>query len=331
MTNTDTTLSQNNKSKKPFVIAGVLALVAIAVIAIAFVSSSAHPATKIGVVKATVNAEGFNPETSTPVSLAVYEGDVKDKLVNDDEANDPKPLDEVSCNANEAIEIESLAEEGTYTVAVSAAPILEDGTVYEASEPQVIELADKDINLTFDCKVMDLEEASEEEVAAATEAAAQAAENSGNETATAAVAAAANKAGVKAPSAPSKPASSNNNSGSSNNNSNSSAPSNSSSAPSQPAHTHNWVAQTKTVHHDAVYKTVHHDAVTESVLICDKCGAVNPSRDHLKNHAINDGGYSTHREERVIKDAYDEQVLVNGAYDETVTTGYKCSSCGAIK
>ena len=27
-----------------------------------------------------------------------------------------------------------------------------------------------------------------------------------------------------------------------------------------PAHQHNWVAQTKTVHHDAQYKTVHHDA-----------------------------------------------------------------------
>ena len=31
-----------------------------------------------------------------------------------------------------------------------------------------------------------------------------------------------------------------------------------------PAHQHNWVAQTKTVHHDAQYKTVHHDAVTRS-------------------------------------------------------------------
>ena len=29
--------------------------------------------------------------------------------------------------------------------------------------------------------------------------------------------------------------------------------------------------------------------------------------------------------------AYDEQVQVRDAWDETVTTGYKCSSCGATK
>ena len=49
-----------------------------------------------------------------------------------------------------------------------------------------------------------------------------------------------------------------------------------------PAHQHNWVAQTKTVHHDAQYKTVHHDAVTHQVwhdpvteehYICNQCGA----------------------------------------------------------
>ena len=48
------------------------------------------------------------------------------------------------------------------------------------------------------------------------------------------------------------------------------------------AHQHNWVAQTKTVHHDAQYKTVHHDAVTHQVwhdavteehYICNQCGA----------------------------------------------------------
>lgn len=32
-----------------------------------------------------------------------------------------------------------------------------------------------------------------------------------------------------------------------------------------------------------------------------------------------------------IQSAYNEQVLVQAAYDETVTTGYHCSTCGATK
>ena len=52
-----------------------------------------------------------------------------------------------------------------------------------------------------------------------------------------------------------------------------------------PAHQHNWVAQTKTVHHDAQYKTVHHDAqyktvhhdaVVKYVSICNNCGQILP-------------------------------------------------------
>lgn len=100
------------------------------------------------------------------------------------------------------------------------------------------------------------------------------------------------------------------------------------------AHQHNWVAQTKTVHHDAQYKTVHHDAVVKYVSICNNCGADITGNEaaHFKNSLLNGGNCgSCHEESRTVQAAYDEQVQVSAAWDETVTTGYKCSSCGATK
>ena len=115
-----------------------------------------------------------------------------------------------------------------------------------------------------------------------------------------------------------------------------------------PAHRHNWVAQTKTVHHDAQYKTVHHDAVTHQVwhdavteehYICNQCGADITSDPWGHLDAYDHGGYHSsyvtvkqgYYETVTDKAAYDEQVQVSAARDETVTTGYKCSSCGATK
>lgn len=101
-----------------------------------------------------------------------------------------------------------------------------------------------------------------------------------------------------------------------------------------PAHQHNWVAQTKTVHHDAQYKTVHHDAVVKYVSICNNCGADITGNEaaHFENSLLNGGNCgSCHEESRTVQAAYDEQVQVSAAWDETVTTGYKCSSCGATK
>ena len=120
-----------------------------------------------------------------------------------------------------------------------------------------------------------------------------------------------------------------------------------------PAHQHNWAAQTKTVHHDAQYKTVHHDAVTHQVwhdavtelhYICNQCGQdiTSDPWGHLKNSALNGGNCGGYHDSYVTvrqgywetvtdQAAYDEQVQVSGAWDETVTTGYKCSSCGATK
>ena len=115
-----------------------------------------------------------------------------------------------------------------------------------------------------------------------------------------------------------------------------------------PAHQHNWVAQTKTVHHDAQYKTVHHDAVTHQVwhdavteehYICNQCGADITSDPWGHLDAYDHGGYHSsyvtvkqgYYETVTDKAAYNEQVQTSAAWDETVTTGYKCSGCGATK
>lgn len=114
------------------------------------------------------------------------------------------------------------------------------------------------------------------------------------------------------------------------------------------AHQHKWVAQTKTVHHDAQYKTVHHDAVTHQVwhdavikehYICNQCGADITSDPWGHLNEYDHGGFHSsyvtvkqgYYETVTDKAAYDEQVQVSAAWDETVTTGYKCSSCGATK
>lgn len=119
------------------------------------------------------------------------------------------------------------------------------------------------------------------------------------------------------------------------------------------AHQHKWVAQTKTVHHDAQYKTVHHDAqyktvhhdaVTKTVNICNQCGQDITGNEaaHFKAAALSGGNcQSCHSETRTVQAAYDEQVKVSDAYDEqvqvsaaweeTVTTGYKCPGCGSTK
>lgn len=106
------------------------------------------------------------------------------------------------------------------------------------------------------------------------------------------------------------------------------------SAQETASHQHNWVVQTKTVHHDAQYRTVHHDAVVKYVSICNNCGADITGNEaaHIKNSLLNGGNCgSCHEESRTVQAAYDEQVQVNAAWDETVTTGYKCSGCGATK
>ena len=121
------------------------------------------------------------------------------------------------------------------------------------------------------------------------------------------------------------------------------------------AHTHSWVPITSVIHHDEqghYEKKIVSEAWTEEVpiyedkevMICNDCGAeLNASNcyDHVENHLLS-GGKGSWREEwrkvqvgtnKINHDAVyeDKWVVDKAAWDETVTTGYKCSSCGATK
>lgn len=173
-------------------------------------------------------------------------------------------------------------------------------------------------------------------------------------------------------------------------------------APTTTAHTHNWVAVTKTVHHDAVTSQVwkedsaawdetvvtkaawdeqvlSQEAYDEQVLVseaydepvyayvevCNACGHafLDPNEDvlvhmaagcwsswHGENRQVgtthHDAVYSTVHHDAVYTTVHHdaettvvhhdatghyETVVTQAAWDETVTTGYKCSGCGATK
>ena len=131
---------------------------------------------------------------------------------------------------------------------------------------------------------------------------------------------------------------------------------NSSSSSSKPAeHTHNWVAQYKTVnvpekgHNEQVLVQAAYDEQVpikemQEFSICNDCGAdiTGNAWAHLKDHMINDtgnGGYHSEWREvitgyqTVHHDAvYETRYVVDSpATTKQELTGYKCSSCGKTK
>ena len=150
----------------------------------------------------------------------------------------------------------------------------------------------------------------------------------------------------------SKPSNSGNNSGTSKPSNNSSSNSNS----SKPAeHTHNWVAQYKTVnvpekgHNEQVLVQAAYDEQVpikemQEFSICNDCGAdiTGNAWAHVKDHMINDtgnGGYHSEWREvitgyqTVHHDAvYETRYVVDSpATTKQELTGYKCSGCGKTK
>ena len=151
----------------------------------------------------------------------------------------------------------------------------------------------------------------------------------------------------------SKPSNSSNNSGTSKPSNNSGSNSNS----SKPAeHTHNWVAQYKTVnvpekgHNEQVLVQAAYDEqvpITEMRAhdICNQCGADLTGTDipaHMENSYLNGGncgGHHTEWRETVVgyktvhHDAvYETRYVVDSpATTKQELTGYKCSSCGKTK
>lgn len=290
-------------------------------------------------IHAKVNCDGWNQDTSTPIVLSIYQGDVKDTLTSTDEnVTAPDPMAEKQVVTGEDTEI---TEKGTYTLAIVGSPMLDDGTIFDLPEPQVIEYDGEhgaSIEMTLTPKAA--ENVTEADIAAAQAAAVAAGTDAGK------ASNAANAANSKASSAQGGNVAAGNSTAASKNNSNKTgvtAPSQgnqggntgSNQGGSAQSHQHNWVA--KTLHHDAVYENqttyVHHDAVTKDVMVCNDCGAEGIDRAHLKQETMNGGSGGYHVIKKTITAAYDEpvtkSVLVSAAYDETV--GYYCPICGATK
>lgn len=150
------------------------------------------------------------------------------------------------------------------------------------------------------------------------------------------------------------------NSGSSSNSKPSTGGSSSNSKPSTggtskpEAHTHNWVAITQQIHHDEEghwEEYVVSQAWTEEVpiyeeqyrAICNTCGAdiTGSEASHVRNHMLNGENGSYRNEPTKVQvgtnkiehpAVTDKKWIVDkAAWTETVTTGHKCSSCGATK
>ena len=128
-------------------------------------------------------------------------------------------------------------------------------------------------------------------------------------------------------------------SNSSSNNSGSSKPSNNNSSnSSKPAeHTHNWVAVTET--RTVVDQPAYDEQVPVTEMreheICSSCGADLTGTDasaHVYQHMINGddkgGWHSEWREEVTGYQTVHHDAVT---HTETVTTGYRCSTCGASK
>lgn len=122
--------------------------------------------------------------------------------------------------------------------------------------------------------------------------------------------------------------------------------------PSKPSHTHNWVASTKQIHHDAVghnEKVLVKPAWTEKIPrykdvareICNGCGAdvTDNYIEHNRNHMLNGEKGGRHTEYKKVFSHYEEVnhpaqyrdkwVVDKPAWTETITS-YHCS-CGAKK
>lgn len=276
-------------------------------------------------VSVKVNCDGWNQDTSTPIVVSVYEGDVKDTLTSTDENTvAPDPLFTKEVKAGEKTTVDEINSEGTFTLAITGSPMLEDGTIFDLPEPQVIEYDGEHgstVEMTLTVKAAD--QVTEADIVAAQATAVAAGVD------TEKVSNVANTANTKAANAQGGNVAAGNSTAASKNNSNNGGNSGS-TTPSQSTHQHNWVAQTqtKTIHHDATYKTVHHPGQ----YVC-KCGAAFSTSGELTAHKKSFGyeGRNDHGTASTTE-AWDEKVVVNAAYDETVTvtTGYKCS-CGATK
>lgn len=160
--------------------------------------------------------------------------------------------------------------------------------------------------------------------------------------------------GSNSNSKPSSGSSSNSNSSNNTGGSSTSGSTGGNTSNKEESHTHNWVPITSVLHHDEQghnEKVLVSEAWTEEVpiyeeqyrAICNTCGEDITSNyaEHIKQHMLNGEGGSYRNEvvqiqvgtNKINHDAvYEDKWIVDkAAWDETVTTGYKCSGCGETK
>lgn len=285
-------------------------------------TAAASPEAAASAVDVTVKAEGTGADT-TKAQVEVLNSEGQAAI----------PAMEVSVNEKAAL---GELEPGKYSLRVVQAPVNTDGSTYVLPEEPtaftVEDNADGTVSLEITLEKLNAEDMSKEQLEATAKILADSGKGEASKNVTDKATAAPSRPGsadqvaAEPTPAPSNPGNASGGNGGG-----------SASEPSQPSHTHSWVEQTKTVHHDAEYKTVHHDAVTAERYVCNGCEASFESSSSLSAHkkeAIKNGNSactSSRVDTVVIQAAYDEKVLVKDAWSETVVTGHKCSGCGATK
>lgn len=337
--------TETPKNKKPIIIAIIAVVVVILIgvgIAVAVGNSKAttQPDTSESTavvnesedaqIHVKVNCDGWDKETSTPIILSVYKGDVSGDLASSEEDKDiPDTLFTKELVAGEDTVLDDITESGTYTLAITGSPVLEDGTLFDLPEPQVIEFnGEKGKTLEFDLAKKSADKVTEKDIAAAQKTAAKAGVDTTKITNNA------NKATEKASSAQGgyiqQGNSGNNNSGNSNtgNNNNSGNNGSSNSQPSTPAHQHTPVTVPAKYENQTVITGYnHHDAVYKGIIVCLDCGARDVDNGHLEDHILNGGNGQYRTESVLVSPAYDEPIY--GSKQVLVEEGYTyCSSCG---
>lgn len=284
-----------------------------------------------GKVSVKVNCDGWNADTSTPIVVSVYSGDVKDTLTSTDENTvAPDPLFTKDVEAGVETDLDDIKDSGTYTIAVTGSPILDDGTIFDLPEPQVVDFdtaKGASVEITLTAKAAD--QVTEADIAAAQAAAV-------------ASGADAEKVSAKASNATNKAASAQGGtvaSGTANAATKSNA--NKTGTTTQ-THQHSYtipVTKTETVNHPAetLYHPAQYETTTVAYYICS-CGAEFTSPSALSSHKESYGPGTGHgsssvderQTKKLVKDAWTE--TTKAAWTETVTKtiGYKCS-CGDIK
>lgn len=283
-----------------------------------------------GKVSVKVNCDGWNADTSTPIVVSVYSGDVKDTLTSTDENTvAPDPLFTKDVEAGVETDLDDRKDSGTYTIAVTGSPILDDGTIFDLPEPQVVDFdtaKGASVEITLTAKAAD--QVTEADIAAAQAAAVASGADAEK------VSAKASNATNKAASAQGGTVASGNNNQGSNTGSN--------TGNTTQTHQHSYtipVTKTETVNHPAetLYHPAEYETTTVAYYICS-CGAEFTSPSALSSHKGSYGPGTGHgsswvderQTKKLVKDAWTE--TTKAAWTETVTKtiGYKCS-CGDIK